>query len=488
MSDAGAPLRLSLATVRGRLRRGAIRDALPEVAIALLIAAALGVGPLSGARGWMAAAALLFAIASAWVLARRRALRVTPFLCAYVVVYVLAALHGSSPHPEDVARYIVRPLVAVAVALVIVGPRQRLRVLLIMGVFVVFEVAVTAIQAAENVVKHGRDTANSADSVTGTLGTGQAGTVTLVAMIVALIATGAWAAGALRASRAIALIVACGAVGVFTSTRAVVGYAPVSGLCVALTAAVACRRTRKVLTVAVGAVVAAPILYLGTLALYPSAFTGALSSQQTTVLGGAAAQGITTNAVVRPHQPPSAPPHGEPPVKPPAAKGQPPAPKAPSGVELLPGRFSQIRVARELVTHGGLANDLLGYGLGSARQDPRYQLAQDVPLPQRTGSTWIGRVLTEAGWLGLGAFVALLAWLVLLGRSLSRHATPQTTDQALGLALPAVAVLTGMGAVFTTVLDVRGYSFLFWIVVGLAISAYREHPKNAPNRASVCHE
>jgi hypothetical protein len=144
----------------------------------------------------------------------------------------------------------------------------------------------------------------------------------------------------------------------------------------------------------------------------------------------------------------------------------------------------QLKEAAKLSTDDGFAVAAIGRGLGAAGLDPSYTLAQDVPLPQRTGSTWIGKLLTESGWLGAAAFAALLAWLVLLSARVWRTATA-TADRVLAASLPGIAGLTAIGSVFTTVLDVRAFSLLFWIVVGVAIAAAHGLParvSTAPQR------
>jgi hypothetical protein len=152
----------------------------------------------------------------------------------------------------------------------------------------------------------------------------------------------------------------------------------------------------------------------------------------------------------------------------------PPAQPVPYGVQLLPGRFTQIRQAIRASVDDGVLVALIGRGPGSSELDPRYHRAQDVPVPQRTGPTWIGRILTETGWFGLLAFFGLLLWLALLGLRIWRESEPRTVDRAFGASLPGIAGLTAIGAVSTTILDVRGYSAIFWIVVGVALSAASE--------------
>jgi hypothetical protein len=116
---------------------------------------------------------------------------------------------------------------------------------------------------------------------------------------------------------------------------------------------------------------------------------------------------------------------------------------------------------------------MFGRGLGAAKLGAGYPTSYDVPLAQRTGSTWIGMLLTETGWFGLAAFGSLLVWLLLVGRRLWSYAPPASVDRALAGALPAIVALTALGAVLATVLDVRGYSIPFWLIVGVAIAADR---------------
>ncbi len=119
----------------------------------------------------------------------------------------------------------------------------------------------------------------------------------------------------------------------------------------------------------------------------------------------------------------------------------------------------------------GLAIAVIGRGPGSSEPaKPYYRDTHSIPRPERTGSTWFGKLLTETGWLGVAAFLALLAWLVLLGRRLCRS-TEAREDCVLGIALIGVAALTGATAVYGTFPSLPGYAVLFWAMVGLAISA-----------------
>lgn len=443
---------------------GVLRDRLggvgtAEGAVALLLAAALWLPPVAGGTAWPLALALLLALAGYRIVCERRLPPVPALLIAYVAVYALVAVYGGTLTPTDAARYFLRPLTAVAVATVVVTARQRRRVLVLVVLFAATEIFFAAGQTVKTITTYGRG-AVSADSVTGTLGAGQAGVLTLVAMVAATLVAGGWLAGALHTRHAAVAATALITIGVFSATRAIIPFVVVVAVAMAAAGLTFGRErpaARRLLALVAASIVAAPLLYGATIAIYPGAFVGAISSQNADILGGAAAQGI--------HPPPAAS-TGTTTARP-AAERQP----APRGVELLPGRFVQLRLAFDLSLHDGIETGLLGRGPGAAVLDPSYQLAQDVPLPQRTGSTWIGLILTETGWLGFAAFIALLGWLALLGRTLWRQAEARSADRAFGVALPGVAALTAVGGAFATILDVRGYSIVFWLLVGVAISA-----------------
>ncbi len=457
----------SVAGGPARLRGIAAAAHAVEATVAVLLAATLLLPIVVGGKVWQVAlvATLGVGLGAAIV---RRALPRAAVVAVYLAVYAVAALHGGAGGASDSARYFLRPLAAVAIALLVRNADQRRRVLALVVLFIAVEIPVTAGQVIANVVRYGRG--SDADSVTGTLGSSQAGTVTLVAVFAAVLVVGAWLARLVSTRRAAAVAVAFAAVGVFSATRAILGFVPVFALGVVgvgLTFGRTRPPARYLAGLLVAAALAVPAAYGAIRAIYPAAFVGALSSQTADVLGGAAAQGI----------PPPAPPPPPPGAKHPA-KPAPAPPPVPSGVELLPGRVEQLKLAVRLSIHSGVATGLVGRGLGASMLDPRYHLAQDVPLAQRTGPTWIGRVLTETGWLGLAAFGALLAWLALLGRRLWLE-SPAPADRALGAALPGIAALTAAGALFTTILDVRGYSAVFWVVVGVAISAAAELRRRA---------
>ncbi|MDX6477323.1 MAG: hypothetical protein QOH95_2834 [Gaiellaceae bacterium] len=450
--------------------RALLRDATPaEALIALMIVLALWPPPVLNGKAWTAPGLLLVLLA-AWHAIRERRLPPLPVaLVAYVAVYAVAAIHGGALGETDVARFFVRPLLGVAVAALLVLPAQRFRMLVLVVAAALAEVPVTLVQTIQNVVHYGRDATLGADNVTGTLGASQAGVLTLVAVLATCLVVSAWLAGTLRGRYATVLAVLLSAIGVFSSTRALFVFLLVAAVGLVVGVLLAARGHapgRRLAVVLAGAVLATPLSYLATRAIYPDAYKGVLSSQRVDVLGGAAAQGVPTPTPPRVSRVPS--------VKqtpPPTVAPVPP----PSGVQLLPGRFAQLRLARSLSLHDGPVTALIGRGLGASTLDPSYTLAQQVPLPQRTGSTWVSLVLTESGWLGLAAFAGLLAWLILLAIRLRRAAT-DLAGAVLAIGLPSIAALTAVGAVFTTILDVRAYATVFWVVVGVAVSSEARRP------------
>jgi len=495
--EAAAAHRMPRVTARGRLdgafdsaREAARRVGASDVAIALVLVSVIWMPAFAGGKAWPVAVACTFALAGSRALRERRLPPVPLFLVAFVAVYAAAAVHGGSADGSDLAVYFLRPLVAIAVATLVSTAAARLRALVLVVALAVSQIPVTAAQAADIVARYGRGATTGADAVTGTLGASQAGVLTLVGVAAASIVAASWLTGAVRGRWAALVAGALVAVGVFTATRAVVAFLVVVAMSLAAAAVLFFGPRRpplgRLLAIVAAAVVAAPLVYVTTVAIYPGAFVGVWSSQTAAVLGGAEAQGIR-----HPLRPPTWPPHarrvaGAPGTERPAepAVAAPATSPPPQGVELLPGRMVQLEEAVRLSTDDGLGVAALGRGPGAAELDPSYRLAQEVPLPQRTGTTWVGKVLTETGWLGLGAFGALLAWLVLVAARLWRTAAA-TADRVLAASLPGIAGLTGIGAVFTTVLDVRGYSLLFWIVVGIAIAAAHGPParvSTAPQR------
>jgi hypothetical protein len=249
--------------------------------------------------------------------------------------------------------------------------------------------------------------------------------------------------------------------GVATSARVVVVLVPALGIVAAVVAAISRRRQlRTAAAVAVAAVVAGGAVYGAMRGVYPNSFVGAWSSQSADILAPNPTAG--TPAIAR----------GDKRRSKTAKPGSGPAtrPAQPTGVQLLPGRAEQLRLAERRSHDGSVADLLIGDGMGTSKLDPSITDPNAVPYPERTGETWIGRVLTECGWVGLVAFFGLLGWLTILAwRLWSRTSSEEVA--ILALAFPVITALTVAGAAYTTILDVRAYSVAFWVLTGLLVGA-----------------
>jgi hypothetical protein len=414
-----------------------------EVAVAGLLAAVFWLPPLVGEKAWTPALALLALLAGYTIVRRRRLPPLPVLMFVYLAAYAIALFHGRAVELSDLKQgYFVRPLTALAVAAVVTNPLQRLRALLLIVIFAVSQIPITAWQAIERVVKYGRGATAVVDNVSGSLGSSQAATVTLAALAAATIVVAAWLSGALGTWTAAATSLGLVAIGALSATRAAVGFVVVAG-CAVVAGAVALGASRppapRLWTILLASVAAGAGIFGLTTAMYRNVFTGALNSQTVPVLG---------------------------------LPGPTPATGL-EGVQLLPGRLAQLKLAVRLSVRDGATVAVLGRGPGSSELGTfHYPNPQSVPLPKRTGSIWLGKILTEAGWLGVSAFFVLLGWLALLGHRLAKRRAAARADRVLGLALAGVAALTAVAAAYGTLLTVRGYATVFWLLVGIAISAH----------------
>lgn len=408
----------------------------------------------SDTRAWIGPALLLL-VTGAIAAARERAVpRAALPVAVYLLVYAAIAVRTGVPANNEIARYLLRPLLALAVAALPLASAARLRLLLLLIGLTLAEAGVAIAQALTFVIRYGRRATDHVDSVTGTLGAGQAGILAFFCLLGAAVVVAWWLRGG-RSWPASVLVASALVAGIATSTRAVAVVVPV--VAVAGAAGLLMLRApgierRRLAATAVGGVLLGPVLYGAIAGVYPGSFASGFAAQNAVVLGRspqAQAAGASSSAA---HHRSSRPVRRRQPL---------------SGAELLPGRFAQLRLALSLSWGSGVGAFLLGRGPGASELDPAYHTPKSVPRPERTGSTWVGRVLTDAGWVGLCAFLALLLWLALLAGPLARlPAAP--VDGVLATALPSLAALTAVGAVDGTILDVRSYSLPFWIVVGLA--------------------
>jgi hypothetical protein len=443
-------------TLRRELRGAGVGDLL----VAALLFSAFYLDPVAGGGPWsLALIATCFAGLVA-IVRDPRLIRTLPLpLVAYVVVYLAAGLAGGLHGGSDVGRYLVRPVAIGALALWMLGPDVRRRTLILALAAIAPQVAFALFQSVRAIVEHGRNAVVAADSVTGSLGSSEANTLGLVAIAGVCIVVALHLAGLLRARVALVGGLLLLSICILASTRAAVLLVPLVAAVLCVGVALALRGRAPVRALAVCAVLAAlsvPAIYGATEGLYPGSFVGAFSNQSTHLLDG--------ELVDRPPAEPS-------------AGG--PVYTGPHGVQVLPGRREQIRLAVRISDEEGARVALLGRGFGSALVLEGATEGAIVPLSHRTGVTWVGKIITETGWLGLAAFVGLLAWLFWLGlRLIVRASDPW--DRALGFLMPAFVALTAGGAVYTTVLDVRAYSALFVVLSAATIAATRR-PPDAPS-------
>ena len=458
-----------------------------DAVLALVFASVLWLPPLAGSKAYLPALAILFLFAGYTAIRERRLPPIPLFLIVYIGVYVLATLHGGNVGLGSVRQgYFVRPATAVAVATVVTTPRQRLRVVVMIVLFALSQVPIAAVQVLRNFVRDGRLAARTGavDSVTGSLATPgepyQGSVLTIVALAAAVIVVSFWLWGRVQTGVAIGLGAPLVALGALTSTRASPLFVLVVGLAFVL-AAVALRTprplTRRVTAIAVASVTGAVAIVALTLALYAHVYTGiskewlgAVGHERVDRTSGPVDAVDSHSAARRSLAAFTVPPRRTRSLTRFQSR-QYPAPA------LLPGRIAQLKLAARISVRDGVAVALVGRGPGTSEPTAAfYPSPTAIPPAERTGSTWLGKVLTETGWLGIAVFLGLLAWLMLVGVGLCQRALAMS-DRVLGIALIPVAALTGATAAYGTFPTVGGYAIVFWTLVGLAISAWRWQPE-----------
>jgi hypothetical protein len=437
------------------LRREARQAGVGEALVLALVVTAFYLEPILGGGPWIAALLVTCAAgAVALVLDPGRVKTLPPLLVTFVAVYALAGLLQGHGEGSDVGRYIVRPVAIIALALFLTTPARRRRAIVLTVVAVLPQAVVTCGQAIDTLIDFGRLAAQGgADGVTGTLGDSEANTIGLVAIGAMVLAGALHFAGILSRRATLAIVAAMIGACIFSSTRAALVLIPLTALGLAagfyVTASRRAARTALAAACVAIGVASAPVVYGGIEGIYPGAFTGAFSNQSSALLGNG--------------NPIEAGGKGK-------SKGE--AYNGPHGVAVLPGRLEQLRLASELSVDDGVKTTAFGRGYGAASVIESAGIGSNVPKPHRTGVTWIGKLMTETGWLGVLAFVALLGWLAWLGVGLARRAA-DPWDRAIGFAAPGIAALTFAAAFYTTVLDVRAYSALFIVFAAATVAATR---------------
>jgi hypothetical protein len=445
--------------------RREVRAAGPgEWLVAALLVSAFYLAPVADGLPWAMSLVATCVAGAALVAWRPRTIRRLPLpIVAYTGVFALSGIVAGLGGGSDLARYLLRPAAIGALSLFLLSVESRRRAVLLLLALALPQVLVTAWQALDARLDYGSAAAVAADRVTGTFGDYGGGPGTLVALTGACLVVGLSLAGRLAGRWAAGLGVALLTVPIFTATRAAVVFIPVTAVALVAGAALILRRqvpARTISVVLAGAALAVPATYLGTEAIYPNAFVGVFNNQNSLFLG---AGSPVDPADVRSGQGDRVTPGGSPAQ---------PDPELLRGVAVLPGRLTQMKTAARISTEESPRVLLFGRGFGTAAVPEDATPATVVPEARQTGVTWIGKILTETGWLGLAAFLALLGWLAWLGIRIARaHATG--VDRALGFALPGMAALTLAGAGYTTVLDVRPYSAAFIVLAAAGCAAAR---------------
>lgn len=463
------------------MRREARAAGAGEWLAAALLVSAFYLEPVAGNAPWLASLALTCLAGGAFVLRRPQSIRWVPLvLVAYVAIYALSGLVAGFGNGSEVARYLVRPAAIGALAVFLTTPDSRRRVLIAVVALTLPQVVVTGLQAVDARLERSGEAAAAADSVVGTFGDYGGGPATLVALAALCLVAGHAVVGLLGRRLGLVLAVALLSVGVFSATRAAVVFVPVVGTALVLSATLAAGRpipARRLAAILAVAVLASPAMYLGTEALFPNAFKGAFSNQGTLVLGdGSPSADPGQKASPEPER---RDPGQKASPEPERGDADPVAGRAgPTGVALLPGRVTQLKQAVQISVENGARVFLLGRGFGATAVPEDAVRGSTIPKERRTGGTWLGRILGDAGWLGVIAFIALVGWLAWTGMRMVRRATNRH-DVALGYSLPAFATLTLIGASYTTILDVRPYSAVFIVLVATAFAAARDSRTSA---------
>jgi hypothetical protein len=424
---------------------------------AALLVSAFYLVPVAGNGPWSAALVATCLGGGVALITRRAAIRWIPLVFVpYIAIYVLSGLVAGHGGGSDVARYIVRPVALVALSLLLTTPEARRRVLMLLIALTLPQVVFEAVQAIRARIDLGTNAGARADSVTGTFGDYGGGPAGLVATAVLCLVAGLALARCIKSRTALLLSVPLVLIQILTATRAAVVFIPIS-LAVLVGAAVILGRGRRwrptLAGISVVAALCIPLIYAGTVLLYPGSFTGAFSNQSSSFLGNGVKSSAEPGGKDALHD----------------AQG---TYTGPQGVAVLPGRVTQIKDAAKLSKDEGAKVLLLGRGYGVAEVDNQATVFTYLPPERRVGVTWIGKIITETGWLGVLAFLTLIAWLAWTGLRLALYAAGW--DRALGFALPGIAALTLVGATYTTVLDVRPYSAAFIVLAAVAASAVRD--------------
>jgi len=419
-----------------------------EVAyVALALAGVILVGRL-GVGDWTYLAAFTSGIVALRELARRRRPVLPTVLLLYGAWFLVAsATNGSATggRRHFLVNYLVPPLLALATAAAARDARVRRWIVAILLVAGLVEAGAVYFQA----IAHGA----AADTVTGTFGPSTANIIAVVLMLPATVFFAMAVERVWRPKLMLLLAFALPLCGVLSQGRAIFALVPVAFGAVGLSygfSATRSRGARRALVAIFAVVVATPLLVVVYEGLFPTGL-----------------QGLTSLSGIESYL----------------------QQQNPGGA--LPQRGVQLKTALDLSTSGGPFTALAGRGVGATRllaggvanpatadetvgslitATDSNDLAPFVTPEQATSGIWFGQILTETGWVGVLAFVALLADLIVLGRRTRERLPSGSLERALMVALPGLAWLALITSFYAPIFFEPEFNTFFWPLVGVCIA------------------
>jgi hypothetical protein len=417
-----------------------------------------------GFYAWIPALGLAIALAAlqGWRSGRPPVIPLAMIL--YVGAYAIAGLHSDRATFSiiEAGKYFAPPVLALAIAWAAHSPATRRNLMLLGVVAVAIQLPVVVVQAAHTTAQ----ATAIPDYVRGLLASDQANVLGQVAILTAVLVFVAGSVGRIPLGWAIAGTLALVSFGVLCSSKVDYFLAPVVFGVTAVVLWLATPSHKPFRAPAVAATVCAlavfPVLYGGMDALYPGENNSLLEAQNLTpVQQEAWKRSIQASRAAQSNH----------------ASGSSHRNGGEQHVTLIPGRFQQLHLALRLSADRGPLAALLGRGIGDTRYKTQSLLGASSEMTsdpitrqaQKTNGVWVARLLSETGYLGLLAFVGLELYLMLLWWR-NRDVDPRSWDSVVIYALPGIAAMTLMSALYNTALAIQPYATLFWPLLGIAIA------------------
>jgi hypothetical protein len=422
----------------------------PEVLYGVVLAVAF-IGPIVGQDSlWPRLMAFTVVFLALRELALGRRFVGSWGVALYVGLYAAVALHGRwGPTSVPALREVLIPAAfGLLTASVARDPKIRKRIALIAAACIVIQIPVVALQVQGGFGSFGQSNAEQfRDDVTGTLGINAGGLMTLMAVLGAIVFA-AMAVDRVWRPRLLAITaLALCSLGVLGQVRAVFVFVPIGFSALLLTGALLARRRiggKRLALISVLLVAGTVGVIWGSSVLYPGSNND-------------------INSVAKLRQYLFLPQSGS-----------------------APERGGIMELAVKDFSNRPFDSKLLGRGMGSSwlNADPHVLPPQGLgeftlSPQQQTSSLWLSRMLTEAGVFGIAAFFVLIAMLMGITKRARERVPSGTLDSGLLLALPAVALLTVVGAGYVGVLSFPVSATAIWLLfgLGLAIERFATHPK-----------